>query len=350
MKSNLVETDWSFYIPTLLTPWLFLLASLVCVYSSRDLYIHMLGCFFMAMFWHQSAWIGHDTLHNSIIKNRRISHLIGVVYGNFMTGISAGWWKYTHNMHHMTTNEWDKDPDVTHMPLFAVTEAMFLDARARTLTTFERRALSVLIPLQHMLYLPIMAVARFNLYLQSIYFVVTGRVLTMPFQTMQFDRDIERYERLGLLGFWLWYPAFLYLSFPTWQRALLFLIAGHLYMGILHVQITLSHWERPFSLPSDSEHEWWRVQVSTARNIDSGRFNDWYFGGLNYQIEHHLFPRVPRHNLIKVKTLIEPFCERWGIPYCSSGFVEAVKEVLSSLSDVGEQMKQFEARQALVKK
>lgn len=91
------------------------------------------------------------------------------------------------------------------------------------------------------------------------------------------------------------------------QRAFLFMIVGHLYMGILHVkmeplccfrslyyadkiQITLSHWERPMLLVDD-QHEWVRVQVQTSRNIHPGTFNDWYYGGLHYQIEHHLFPR-----------------------------------------------------------
>lgn len=298
----------------------------------------------MALSWHQSAWIGHDTLHNSITKSRRTSHLIGVFYGNLLTGISAGWWKYTHNMHHVTTNEWDKDPDVTHLPLFAVTEKMFLDARARQLTYMEQLFLKTLIPLQHLLYLPIMMLARFNLYIQSFWFVTSGRIIAMPNQEMKFDRDIERLEVLGLIGFWIWFPMFLYFSFATWQRAALFVLVGHAYMGMLHIQITLSHWERPFSLPSESDHEWVRIQASTARNIEPGVFNDWYFGGLHYQIEHHLFPRVPRHNLGKLKALVKPFLDKWNIPYCSSGFFEALKEVLSSLSDVGLQVELYESR------
>jgi hypothetical protein len=127
VESTLMKTDWKSYIPTLvreccafgnlktlgihqLTPWIFLLASLACVFGSTHVVVHLVGSLLMALFWHQSAWIGHDTCHNSVINSRRTSHLIGVVYGNLMTGVSAGWWKYTHNMHHVTTNEWDKDP------------------------------------------------------------------------------------------------------------------------------------------------------------------------------------------------------------------------------------------------
>jgi len=346
MSSDMLTTDWSFYKPVLIQPWLFLAASLVCVYSSSNFYMHMLGSFLMALFWHQSAWIGHDTLHNSIVPDRRLSHLIGVVYGNLVTGISAGWWKYTHNMHHCVTNEWDRDPDVTHMPLLAVTEKMFLDARAKKLGRIESVLVRYLVPIQHIMYVPYMAFARFNLYIQSLLFAFTGQVQAMPFQQMNFDKDIELYEKLGLIGFWAWYIAFLYFSFDTWQRSLAYMFFGHIYMGMLHVQITLSHWERPMSLPDD-EHEWMRVQVVTSRNVDPGTFNDWYFGGLHYQIEHHLFPRVPRHNLGRLKQLVVPFCKKWDIPYTSSGFYEAVRDVVVSLSDVAVQVQLYEERNNL---
>jgi len=317
---------------------LFLMASFGCVLGCDSVYMHIVGALCMAVFWHQSAWIGHDTCHNSIVKSRRVSHLIGIIYGNLMTGVSAGWWKYTHNMHHVTTNEWDKDPDVIHLPFIAVTEKMFLDARARKLTWTERRILQIMIPLQHILYFPIMVVARVNLYIQSIYFVVFGRIHSMPMQRMKFSAGIMRLELIGIVGYWIWFSLFLWYSFERWQSAAVFVIVSHVYMGILHMQITLSHWERPFALPDESDHEWMRVQASTARNIESGWFNDWYFGGLHYQIEHHLFPRVPRHNLGKLKVLVKPFCDRWSIVYCSSSFLEAIQEVVFSLNGVGRQL------------
>jgi len=88
-------------------------------------------------------------------------------------------------MHHATVNEWDRDPDITHLPIFAVTERMFLSKDAKTLTPLERAVLSVLVPIQHVAYFPIMLVARFNLYLQGFYLNILGRVQAMQWQTVQ---------------------------------------------------------------------------------------------------------------------------------------------------------------------
>jgi hypothetical protein len=147
------------------------------------------------------------------------------------------------------------------------------------------------IPLQHLSYFPVMMLARFNLYAQSIWFIVTGRIASMPSQRMKFDADVQRYELIckrhsqksccvrvgvigavvGLIGFWIWFALFHILSFETWQRAIMFLLVSHCYMGvcklrmmtcarfitvvpIVHVQITLSHWERPFALPIEARH------------------------------------------------------------------------------------------------
>ena len=102
-------------------------------------------------------------------------------------------------------------------------------------------------------------------------------------------------------------------------------------------------------LPEDGAREWVRTQVSTSRNVTPNWFNDWYFGGLHYQIEHHLFPRVPRHNLWRVKQLLMPFCKKHNIEYCSTGPFTAISDVVASLGDVGLQLRLFNERQALAK-
>jgi len=303
--------------------------------------VHVLAALLMATCWHQSAWVGHDALHNSIVNDRRMSHFIGMLYGNCTTGLSAGWWKYTHNMHHVVTNEWDKDPDIAHLPLFAVTEKMFLDGRAREPSHIESWLVSVLVPVQQFTYIPAMLLARVNLYVQSIVFVFGERVAVID-QPMAFDHDIRLYEKLGLIVFWSWYSLFVTTAFASWQRMALFVLCSHAYMAILHIQITLSHWDRPMALPEDSAHEWVRVQVTAARNINPNVFTDWFWGGLHYQIEHHLFPRAPRHSLCKLKTLVEPFCAKWNIDYTSTTATHALVDLMNSLGDVATKVPQGE--------
>ena len=66
-------------------------------------------------------------------------------------------------------------------------------------------------------------------------------------------------------------------------------------------------------------------------NVDTNWLTHWFHGGLQSQIEHHLFPRLPRHNLLKAKKLIVPFCEKYNIPYLSMSFWDANCLVISSL-------------------
>jgi fatty acid desaturase len=78
-----------------------------------------------------------------------------------------------------------------------------------------------------------------------------------------------------------------------------------------------------------------RRQVVTARNITGGRFTDFMLGGLNYQIEHHLFPSMPRPNLRRVQGLVRDFCVAADLCYSEEKFVESFRQIVHHLSDVG---------------
>nr|WP_306470112.1 fatty acid desaturase [Actinomadura litoris] len=78
-----------------------------------------------------------------------------------------------------------------------------------------------------------------------------------------------------------------------------------------------------------------RRQVLTARYIRGGRIADFALGGLNYQIEHHLFPSMPRPNLRRAQTLVRAFCRRHGVAYCETGLLHSCAQVLRHLHAVG---------------
>ena len=78
-----------------------------------------------------------------------------------------------------------------------------------------------------------------------------------------------------------------------------------------------------------------RRQVVTARNITGGRFTDFMLGGLNYQIEHHLFPSMPRPNLRRVQGLVRDFCAATDLGYREETFGESFRQIIHHLSDVG---------------
>ena len=122
----------------------------------------------------------------------------------------------------------------------------------------------------------------------------------------------------------------------AWSR-LQFVLLSHAVAGILHVQIVLSH----FAMDVYHGHrlekfeDWCTTQIETTMNIDSNWMSHWFHGGLQYQIEHHLFPRVPRHNLGKVAALVKPFCEKHNIPYISVSFMQGNRMVRARMGRAG---------------
>jgi fatty acid desaturase len=89
-------------------------------------------------------------------------------------------------------------------------------------------------------------------------------------------------------------------------------------------------------LTDEEEKDYLRRQVLTSRNVRGGRFTDWLLGGLNYQIEHHLFPSMPRPNLRRAKPLVERFCAERGVRYAETGLLDSYAQVLRHLHAVGE--------------
>jgi len=192
-----------------------------------------------------------------------------------------------------------------------------------------------IVGLQWATFFPVMGViARILMMFQGISMLVGKVVPTMPWQPLHLASKWVWAERLtilahivGVVYLFGWYT-------PVGFR-LEALAAQHIVCGFLHVQLTLSHWDRPTKHSSEEEDNWFVKQVVTGRNIEGDIFTEWFYGGLHFQIEHHIFPRVPRHNLRRLRDeYVRPFCEKWKIPYCSTGFWSATYDVWSTLNDV----------------
>jgi fatty acid desaturase len=82
--------------------------------------------------------------------------------------------------------------------------------------------------------------------------------------------------------------------------------------------------------------DFFSLQVTTTRNVDDGWFVGWFMGGLQYQVEHHIFPYVPRHNLPKTRQLVEALCKKHRVPYKSTSLTVGTIEVLKHLGEVTE--------------
>lgn len=131
-----------------------------------------LGAIFMGTFYQQVAFFGHDLGHNAVTHNRSLDWALGLVFGPLLSGVSIGWWKATHNVHHLVTNSVEYDPDIQHLPVFAVGQEYFKDIYSyyheRVFKFSEDGFAQWAVKRQHYMYIPIMLLARFNLYVQGV--------------------------------------------------------------------------------------------------------------------------------------------------------------------------------------
>jgi sphingolipid 8-(E)-desaturase len=117
----------------------------------------------------------------------------------------------------------------------------------------------------------------------------------------------------------------------------------------------LSHYSRPTGDLGPTESFPHR-QLRTTADVVCPDYLQFVHGGLHLQVTHHLFPRVPRHNLRQASMLVKEFAKEQGLEYAEFGFVEGNAEVRGVLQHVAEQVKimgkvaKAEAEEAVEKK
>ena len=197
-------------------------------------------------------------------------------------------------------------------------------------------AAEVMVPFQKYTYYPVMGIARFNLYILSWHHVLSSKSSGLGSSKAWWIRPTEI---VFMLCYWFLFGyLLLWRTLPDWPTRVAFVLVSHIVTMPLHVQITLSHWGMSTSDLGESE-SFAQRQLRTTMDVDCPAWLDFIHGGLQFQAVHHLFPRVPRHNLRKVQAMVREFCDDVDIPYSILGFVEGNRKVLSRLSDVGAQVK-----------
>ena len=263
----------------------------------------------LGMMFTQLGFIGHDAGHNQVFCARRRNRMLGLIVGNALIGLSFGWWVPKHNAHHAHPNEMGRDPDIAEGVVLASagTPGVLASWLARW---------------QAPLFFPLMLLRSVGMHVLGI-------------QRLLRRRDHAAAVEASLLML----HAALYLTVVLWVlsplRALAFIAVQQavfsLYLGI---SFAPNHKAMPI-IESATATGFARRQVVTARNITGGRFTTFLLGGLNYQIEHHLFPSIPRPNLRQVQGLVRDFCAATDLGYSEESFVESFRQIIHHLSDAG---------------
>ncbi|MEU2023575.1 acyl-CoA desaturase [Streptomyces sp. NPDC016469] len=267
----------------------------------------------LALLWARTAFVGHDAGHAQITGNRKVSRVIGLFHGNLLLGMNEAWWNDKHVRHHANPNHIDKDPDVGVGALvWTQKQAAQREGFARWLTRNQAR-----------LFFPM-------LLLEGIALKVSG------FQYLKRQPLRERALSGLLLTAHLGLYATLLLTVMSPGKAVVFALVHHALFG-LHLGMAFAPNHKGMEMPDPDGDRWdhLRRQVLTSRNVRGAALTDWFLGGLNYQIEHHLFPSMPRPHLRLVQPLVKAHCEAVGLPYTETGLVESYRQALTHMHEVG---------------
>jgi len=221
------------------------------------------------------------------------------------------------------------DPDIQHVPFFAISPVFLSNLyssyyhRVMKIDAFAK----VLLPFQDKLYYLVLSLARFNLYAQSYLFLL-----------QRARRDWTWYTEIaGIVFYWNWFGRAV-LGVGGWKMRVLYLLVSHVVASPVHVQIVLSHFSQSTDDLGPTESFPHR-QLRTTSDVVCSENIEFIHGGLHLQVTHHLFPRLPRHNLRAASLLVKEYCAEQGLKYSEFGFTEGNKEVLGVLREVAQQAK-----------
>jgi fatty acid desaturase len=264
----------------------------------------------VGMMFTQLGFIGHDAGHNQVFGTRWRNRMLGLTVGNALIGLSFGWWVPKHSAHHAHPNEIGRDPDISDGVAMASSDALG-DGRGALASWLARW--------QAPLFFPLMLLRSVGMHVLGI-------------QQLLRRRDHASAVEASLIML----HAALYLTVVLWVlsplRALAFIAVQQavfsLYLGI---SFAPNHKGMPI-IESVTAVGFARRQVVTARNIRGGRLTTFLLGGLNYQIEHHLFPSMPRPSLRRVQGLVRDFCATADLGYSEESFVGSFRQIIHHLS------------------
>jgi fatty acid desaturase len=262
----------------------------------------------------QYGFIAHEAAHRQIFRNNKANDWLGLILANLFAGLSYGFWLRKHNKHHQHPNQIGQDPDIAIRILSFTPESRN-----------EKRGIERWISERQGYFFPfLLLLTGFDLLLDSMSNLrKTDRPLSK--RLIEFGlmlvRQTAPYLLMALFFGWLW-------AIALW--VFMMMVFGF-FMGAAFAP---NHKGMPL-VPKDAKIDFFERQVLTSRNIKGSWLKDNLMGGLNYQVEHHLFPSMARPNLIKANKIVKKFCEDKGITLVEMNLLASYKVIIDYLSKVG---------------
>jgi fatty acid desaturase len=310
--AGLLEKRPAYYALSITTNMVLLTFCLVVLFTVGSVWGQALAAVGLAVVSGQLGFQLHDSGHRQMFASGWKNAFVGLVTADVLLGMSYGWWVQKHNRHHGNPNDVDLDPDIK------VGAIAYTDEQASA----RRGAGRLAAMYQAYLFFPLTTLLAWSMHLTGLTYLI---------------KEPSRYRRLefGLLAAHsvIYLGAMLYFLGP-WSALVVVLIhkgVGGAYMASVFAP---NHKGMP-QTDSVTRLDFVRTQVLTARNVRGHPLTDLWYGSLNYQIEHHLFPGMPRLNMRRAQPIIRQFCHEQGIAYYETSFLESYRELLSFLNEIG---------------
>jgi fatty acid desaturase len=256
----------------------------------------------------QNGLLAHDVAHRQVFRKGRGVIIAGWILGNLLMGVSYSWWTNKHNVHHANPNHITDDPDANYPML-----AMFPEQVAQR-SKWARPVIAI----QPYIY-PLLGMFLFVTFrAPAIAMIIRGN---LPARIPQAIGFVLHFALFGLL----------LTQLGGWPQALTYFVVSQVIFSLYMVSVFAPNHKGMKMMTDDEPLDFFHTQVLTARNIRGSRFVDFWYGGLNYQIEHHLFPTLPRNRLSEAQPIVERFCAERGIDYHETSLAGSYIEIFRHL-------------------
>jgi fatty acid desaturase len=268
------------------------------------LWLQLLNAAFLAFVFTQIAFIGHDAGHRQMFRSSQSTAAFGLLCTLF-TAISYSWWVEKHSQHHRHPNHLEWDPDVRLRFL------VFSEEQSGRVKGWRRP----IVKHQALLFIPMLLLQGIAIRVHSLRFLLGGRARSTILESLMMVLHLFFYLGVvfSVLGVW---------------EGMAFVLVHQMLFGLYMGSVFAPNHKGMPVLKGNGTLDRLRQQVLTARNVRGHPLTDFWFGGLNYQIEHHLFPQMARNKLKEAQATVRAFCQARSIPYRETSIVQSYRETL----------------------
>src|SRR5215207_584830 len=318
VEKGLLDKQPGFLMYKILLSAVMGIISIIILFLTDNIWIQLVNAVYLAFVFGQFGFIAHDTGHRQGFHTTKQNDFFGLLHANLLIGMSYGWWMDKHNKHHAHPNQEDMDPDID-IPVIAFSEKAALEKRG--IPRF-------IVKYQSFFFFPLLLFEAYSLHVGGAIFLA--------------QKKSWKYRNIEILLLALHFVSYLTLIFMTlggW-KGIVFVLVHQALFGLYMASVFAPNHKGMLIVSKDENMDFLRLQVLTARNVRAHPITDFWYGGLNYQVEHHLFPSMARNQLREAQVIIHQFCRDLDISYHETSMFHSYVEILEYLHLVSAPLRQ----------